>query len=92
MHGIFREVPIQSQYLVNRQCSILLIGDPYFVCLCELLVVGMCFNLQPRYNRDNVERQPGADPVALFTKILTIKKIVVSVKLRLKRVSQKYLR
>ena len=58
MHGIYREVPIQSQYLVNRQCSILLIGDPYFVCLCEVL----CFNLQPRYNRDNVERQPGADP------------------------------
>ena len=39
VHGIFREVPIQSQYLVNRQCSILLIGDPYFVCLCEVCVL-----------------------------------------------------
>ena len=39
MHGIFREVPIRSQYLVNRQCSILLIGDPYFVCLCEVCVL-----------------------------------------------------
>jgi hypothetical protein len=50
VHGIYREVPIQSQYLVNRQCSILLIGDPYFVCLCEVLCFETFWKRFVRFN------------------------------------------